>query len=314
MKKFKRFLIAISFSYTYLIMVLAIPTDMSAILEGSLQDTRDIIAVDGYEVHNMHTIYVLNYAPLSYFQSSLISFVDSTEVYPISEYEKSLTALQMYQVGQIQKESSYHTALLVALEKSNMTYSYVFKGFALTSIPNKDVPLKIGDLIIEINGISLTPYMTLTEFYTAQTLEITLIRDNEVIEVVYTRQALDIPLYVYPMYWISQTEVDVQLLGLDNVVGGPSSGLIMALSLYATLHRIPNTFTIAGTGTIGLDGKVGAIGGLNQKYEQTIDHVDYMLIPYSQRLSLENYNSEKVVFVRTIDEAIDFLRGLYEMD
>lgn len=56
-------------------------------------------------------------------------------------------------------------------------------------------------------------------------------------------------------------------VGVDDSIGGPSAGLIFALSIYDTLT--PGALTggevIAGTGTIAPDGKVGPIGGIREK-------------------------------------------------
>jgi PDZ domain-containing protein len=48
---------------------------------------------------------------------------------------------------------------------------------------------------------------------------------------------------------------------------GPSAGLAFALEVYDALtgHRLAKGRRIAVTGTIGLDGKVGPIGGVHQK-------------------------------------------------
>lgn len=56
-------------------------------------------------------------------------------------------------------------------------------------------------------------------------------------------------------------------IGIDPAIGGPSAGLMMALSVYDTLT--PGSLTggahVAGTGTIDEKGTVGAIGGIQQK-------------------------------------------------
>lgn len=56
-------------------------------------------------------------------------------------------------------------------------------------------------------------------------------------------------------------------VGVNDSIGGPSAGLIFALSIYDTLT--PGSLTggevIAGTGTIDPDGKVGPIGGIREK-------------------------------------------------
>jgi PDZ domain-containing protein len=54
---------------------------------------------------------------------------------------------------------------------------------------------------------------------------------------------------------------------LDDTIGGPSAGLMFALSVYDTLTpgALTQGATIAGTGTIAPDGAVGPIGGIRQK-------------------------------------------------
>lgn len=56
-------------------------------------------------------------------------------------------------------------------------------------------------------------------------------------------------------------------VGIDDSIGGPSAGLVFALSVYDTLT--PGALTggevVAGTGTIAPDGTVGPIGGIREK-------------------------------------------------
>jgi Lon-like protease len=312
MLKLKRFFIAASFSYIYLLMVLLVQTNQSAVLKGDVQDTKDIYSIDGVDVFNMNTIYVLTYAPLTFFQYSLISFDKDVFIYETTRSEKSLTTLESFQIGQIQKESSYHTALIVAFEKANMSVSYVFKGYAVTSVPNNETDLKINDFIIEINDLILTPETDMTQFISDSTLELKVMRNSELIQVTYERKSNDLSLSVYPMYDIIDTEVKISLQGLNNVIGGPSSGLMMTLSIYASLKNYPELHRLGGTGTLDLFGNVGSIGGLYQKYMTAIHTLDYMFVPKQQEALLKDVDTSNVVFVQTIDEAIHFLESLYE--
>ena len=54
---------------------------------------------------------------------------------------------------------------------------------------------------------------------------------------------------------------------LPDSVGGPSAGMMFALSIYDVLTpgSLTGGKTIAGSGEISPDGKVGAIGGIGQK-------------------------------------------------
>ena len=63
-----------------------------------------------------------------------------------------------------------------------------------------------------------------------------------------------------------QTPFDVKI-GLDENVGGPSAGLMFTLGILDTLTpgELTRGMSIAGTGTMDVDGQVGPIGGIKQK-------------------------------------------------
>ncbi|WP_420451433.1 S16 family serine protease [Ilumatobacter sp.] len=68
-------------------------------------------------------------------------------------------------------------------------------------------------------------------------------------------------------------------------VGGPSAGLAFTLALVDELTEgdLTGRRDVAVTGTIGLDGTVGAIGGLEQKVSAVHQHgVEVFLVPESQ--------------------------------
>ncbi len=56
-------------------------------------------------------------------------------------------------------------------------------------------------------------------------------------------------------------------ISIDPAIGGPSAGLMFSLAIYDTLTEGSMTGgrRIAGTGTIDAEGKVGSIGGIQQK-------------------------------------------------
>ena len=62
-------------------------------------------------------------------------------------------------------------------------------------------------------------------------------------------------------------------VGIDDSIGGPSAGLVFAMSVFDTLT--PGSLTggavVAGTGTITSTGKVGPIGGIQQKIAGAAD-------------------------------------------
>jgi PDZ domain-containing protein len=95
-------------------------------------------------------------------------------------------------------------------------------------------------------------------------------------------------------------------------IGGPSAGLMFALGLYDLLTPgdLTQGRTIAGTGTIGLDGKVGPIGGIADKVEAARRvGATVFLAPKDNMAELKDVDvgDMKVIPVGTFQQALDAL-------
>jgi PDZ domain-containing protein len=95
-------------------------------------------------------------------------------------------------------------------------------------------------------------------------------------------------------------------------VGGPSAGLMWAVGLYDLLTPgdLTRGRTIAGTGAIDLEGKVGPIGGIRDKVVAARDaHADVMLVPRADFRELRDVETGdlKLIPVSTFDEALKAL-------
>jgi PDZ domain-containing protein len=90
-------------------------------------------------------------------------------------------------------------------------------------------------------------------------------------------------------------------------LGGPSAGLAFALEIYDSLtHRsLSRGRRIAVTGTVGLDGGVGPIGGVKQKaIAAAAAGADIMLVPVANLAEARaNAGHVRVVAVRTFADA-----------
>lgn len=107
------------------------------------------------------------------------------------------------------------------------------------------------------------------------------------------------PGYDFPM--------DVEI-SIGNV-GGPSAGMMFALSVYDELTpgALAGGRAIAGTGTIDPAGEVGPIGGIRQKMVGAREQkADYFLAPRANCDEVVGYEPDgmKVVAVETLDDAI----------
>ena len=114
-------------------------------------------------------------------------------------------------------------------------------------------------------------------------------------------------------------EVDIR----TDDIGGPSAGLAFTLAMIDELS--PGSLTgsqeVAVTGTIALDGSVGAIGGLTQKVSAVHQNgIKVFLVPASQaelddperlqRLKDAGRGEVEIIAVATLDEALAALEQL----
>ena len=97
-------------------------------------------------------------------------------------------------------------------------------------------------------------------------------------------------------------------------IGGPSAGLMLALSVYdlASATDLARGRVIAGTGTIDLDGRVGEIGGIAEKVvgARRAGAVLF-LAPATQAGDARKAAGGRirVVAVKTFQDAVDALGG-----
>ncbi|MGH2391472.1 MAG: S16 family serine protease, partial [Chloroflexota bacterium] len=113
----------------------------------------------------------------------------------------------------------------------------------------------------------------------------------------------------------SKLPIDMKIDAGD--IGGPSAGLMFTLGLLQRLSPTDLTkgYQIAGTGTISLDGSVGAIGGVKQKIiGAQWAHANYFFVPVDGG----NYDDAKKVVgksmtlvpVHNLNDALKFLNEL----
>ena len=99
---------------------------------------------------------------------------------------------------------------------------------------------------------------------------------------------------------------------------GPSGGLMMSLAIYNTLisNDLTKGKTIAGTGTIDLDGNVGRIDGVKYKLLGAKKNgANIFICPIENEEEALNFKNSQdidiiIVGVRTFSEAIDYLNNI----
>ena len=226
---------------------------------------------------------------------------------------------------------SEQTAELVAL--CHMGYKDLCSGGlqvqTIESYSKAVGKLKVGDIIVAVNGKPTLTSDELRSMISAQPagaiLRLRVYRSGTYIQLsVATILSPQSPhhtllgiafLPASPLQFPSKLPVDVKID--PNGIGGPSAGLMFTLGLLNRLSPTDLTHgkTIAGTGTINLDGTVGAIGGIKQKViGAQWAHAQYMIVPCDggnyQDAQKTVGRSMTLVPVNTLDDALAFLNSL----
>jgi len=116
-------------------------------------------------------------------------------------------------------------------------------------------------------------------------------------------------LRLHPEYGVPANDLHIKNIAFDvKKTGGPSGGMIFAISVIELLTEkdLLHGRHIAGTGTITTDGKVGPIGGINEKILAAHKAgATLFLAPAGNSGDIANIPTGiKVVIVATLAEAI----------
>ena len=223
-------------------------------------------------------------------------------------------------------ESSKVTSTAAALRYLGYDFDEVYYVSDIRDYSDAIKKLKIGDVITDIDGKKINQIEEIRTSYTNKSigdpLLITVERKdkNGKVTLVTTRvilvENLDIEEKERPAIGILvgtsarfPIDVDFNLPG----VGGPSAGLIFAVGIVEKLTEedLVRGRKIAGTGTISASGKVGGIGGIEEKMVGASRiGATIFIAPRENCPDIEHVpNGLKVIPVSTLSEAIEALRA-----
>jgi PDZ domain-containing protein len=182
-----------------------------------------------------------------------------------------------------------------------------------------DGPLREGDVITAVDG---RPVRTASDVGEAtgrvtadRDVAVTFRRGDEVRTV--TLRVRKVSQLGRPGLGVALTSLDPQIqlpfpVQVDQGdIGGPSAGLMMALTVYDLVGPdLAQGRTIAGTGTIDLNGNVGPVGGLRQKMAAAkAARATVFVCPADEADEARRAAGDALAVkpVRTFDEAVDAL-------
>lgn len=185
--------------------------------------------------------------------------------------------------------------------------------------------LEAGDVVTAVDGEDIVAAEELQARARAGQVgdELTLgvRRDGEPIEVVV--RLGEVEQSPFPVIGVAvETAVDRLILPFDislaedTRIGGPSAGMMVGITVYDLLadEDLLDGLTIAGTGTLDADGRVGPVGGIPQKMRAADDFgADLVLVPAAQLTIAQQDAPEGLVIVGVadLDEALDAIRAAH---
>lgn len=240
---------------------------------------KEIIQVNGHKTYRddgeirMTTVYVTQRdAHISLFEVMRAWMNDERAVVPFnSVYQDGQTQDEDEVESAVQMVSSQDAAIAAALRELKVKVTPVTEVLSVSSKMPADGKLKVRDEIVAIDGkpvkapgdilkaVKGTPAGKQLTFKIKRkgALKTVLLKPTK------TDDGPKIGIVPGPGY---DFPFDVSV-DIPDSIGGPSAGLMFSLAIYDTLT--PNSLTdgeiVAGTGTIDGEGKVGSIGGIQQK-------------------------------------------------
>lgn len=223
-------------------------------------------------------------------------------------------------------QDSKYLAQVIALQKAGYDVSIASDGVEIKDIipgsPAEGV-LKEGDVIKSVDGEIVYLAEEVVNLIQAKEIgrpvSLMVQRGGDLLNfVLNTTSHMDQPekaalrIYVSTLNWQPLLPLDINIE--TGPVIGPSAGVMFVLEILDRLvpENLTGGHSIAGTGAIALDGKIGGIGGVKQKVVAAERAgIEYFLAPE------ENYEEARqvardiqVVSVRNLEDVLQFLQGL----
>lgn len=268
--------------------------------------------------------------PVSWFELVLAWLDPSRAVVPIDEiYPPGFSVEDANEANRNLMENSQQDAVAAALHSLGYEFGFTLTIDSLIDDSPSEGLLEPGDELVSANGVPVSGLYQLRDSIAVNGLEgpmvFEVLRGGEPVTVSVTPQIRElenedgstssraaIGVYLRIAYDFP-VEVTIQL---ENV-GGPSGGTMFALGVIDKLT--PGSLTggeeVAGTGTISVNGTVGAIGGIRHKMYGAVDAgASWFFAPVANCSEVVGHVPDglTVVAIGTLDDALAALEVIAE--
>lgn len=346
--KQKRVWIIISLSFSLsLILCSIIKIDYDIITPGYINKVESVIEIesDYTQLGSFNTTSVLVNERCSVLQYLLAHLSKASIIEETSEIVDN-SDIRNSNSGVIQKNVSITNAIICAYKEAGKTIDYQYEGIIVhTLYVYATNDLNVGDIISKIDGQSFSnseEFMVLynnarlnPQYFDKEkqicSIPVTVNGVDKVITSNYMMTTSTGDIYpafgfdYYDYHTIKEESASPSFTLNKSTTTGPSGGLMQTLAVFNALTEFDYThgLTIAGTGTIEIDGTVGVIGGMYSKiFTAYYSGVDIFFVPYYESSSKTNYDVAmeayrdlgspsdfQIVPVQTFEEALIFLKN-----
>ncbi|WP_139305709.1 PDZ domain-containing protein [Paenibacillus sp. GP183] len=245
--------------------------------------------------------------------------------YTFQHIEKLGMSLGAYdQLSRSMKEDANAAGSAIAFQKLGNGKGITSHGVLITAVikssPAEGI-MQGGDIIEEINSMKVSKVQDLTERMSkvspGQQVKVLVLRGGKRIPfTIETRANPDDPKRAaFGIQVSDELQYDIPgTVTYHNYLvheGGPSHGAMLALVLIDQLtpYGVTNGNRVAGTGTIGQDGSIGPVGGVEQKaYTVNRAGVDVFFVPFENEADAKRGAPDlQIVPVHTLDDILNWL-------
>jgi PDZ domain-containing protein len=309
------------------------PACQVAMQPGPTEDTFDLVSIDGAPSFSpaagellLTTVAVrddLTWATwFAARRSPVVDAIPREQVYPTG-----IDREQVAEQNAALMADSQLVATIAALEQ--VGYELEGEGALVAAVTEDAVTdeLEVGDVITAVDGAPIAENRDVVDAVRASApgdqldLEVSGPGGERTVEVTLGASPDDPSLAYVGVLLSTQLDLPIEVSIDAGVIGGPSAGMMFALSIVELLEEddLVDGRVVAGTGTLDRDGVVGAVGGVRQKVAAAADPnggrepASVFLVPRGNLADARGATVARDLLVVPVDTLDDALAALADL-
>jgi len=319
-KKYRVVLIGLALPYLFAMFLFTYRIDYRLTTPGNLEPIDSFILFEEtYEQSNpFYSVYIMSIDRPTFFQFIMVYFDDYITTTIIPESRTNVSTVSNFRSGQVARNTAIDASIIASYQELGLAVSYEVQElvYLIYNYMDNDA-IEIGDQILSVNG-NTNIAQGINEAVCGEQASFELKRDDETFfEEITKQEAENCRFGISTTTYYKITDLEIPYEVRQSLVGGPSGGLMQTLYIYNALspYDLTQGLKIAGTGTIRVNGSVGAVSGVRQKvFTAHMDDVDIFFVPSGNNATQANEALEvinnphlEIVEVSTFLDALNFL-------